>query len=192
MQSTFPLNLRGGYKRLLSVPRRQQTARTLDNWCMGSDPDGSSARIISPTYREAVFSSMGTTSISQMMRVRIELISAVQELNRLIREGQGDDVVRGVALLIRSIEHGESFGYGHAIARIERLEEKFQNLEFSGTRALQTEPRLAIREAELLRKFGIDAKRLEGAIAAGHQKEKWIALQTGWQCLGFGRWVPGV
>jgi hypothetical protein len=150
---------------------------------MGSDPDGSQTRIISPTYREAVFSDMGTTSISQMMRVRIELISAVQELNRLIREGQGDDVVRGVAMLIRSIEHGESFGYGHAIARIEKLEAKFQNLEFSGTRAL--------KEAELLTKFGIESKRLEGAIAAGHDREKWIALQTGWQSIGFSRWMPG-
>jgi hypothetical protein len=150
---------------------------------MGGDPDGSPARIISPTYREAVFSDMGTTSISQMMRVRIELISTVQELNRLIREGQGDDVVRGVELLIRSIEKGESFGYGHAIARIEKLEEKFQNLEFSETRAL--------RESELLTKFGIESKRLEGAIAAGHVREKWIALQTGWQSVGFGRWMPG-
>lgn len=134
---------------------------------------------------------MGTTSISQMMRVRIELISAVQELNRLIREGSGDDVVRGVELLIRSIEHGESFGYGHAIARIEKLEEKFQILEFSGLRSLQAETGIAIKESELLVKFGIDAQRLEGAIAAGHDRAKWIALQTGWQSVGFGRWMPG-
>lgn len=161
---------------------------------MGSDPDGSPARIISPAYREAVFTNMGTTSISQMMRVRIELISAVQELNRLIREGSGDDVVRGVELLIRSIEKGESFGYGHAIARIEKLEAKFQNLEFvpDRTRSPQAETRLAIREAELLAKFGIDAKRLEGAIAQGFNREQWIALQTGWKCLGFGRWIPGL
>ncbi len=134
---------------------------------------------------------MGTTSISQMMRVRIELISAVQELNRLIREGHGDDVRRGVDLLIRSIEHGESFGYGVAIARIEQLEAVFQNLENSGAqqRSPQAEPALAIREADLLRKFGIDAQRLESAIAAGHQKDKWIAHQTGWQSVGFGRWV---
>jgi hypothetical protein len=128
---------------------------------------------------------MGKTMASDMMRVRRELIPSVRELNRLIREGHGDDVCHGVDLLIRSIEHGESFGYGHAIARIEQLEAKvFQNLEKSA-------PALAIREAYLLRKFGIDAQRLEGAIAAGHSREKWIALQTGWQSVGFGRWVAG-
>ncbi len=157
---------------------------------MGGDPDGSQTRFISPTYREAIFRGMGTTSISQMMRVRIELISSVQEMNRLIREGYGDDVVRGVELLIRSIEHGESFGYGQAIARIERLEQNFQKLEKpAAKRSPQAKTGLAIKEAELLVKFGIEVKRLEGAIALGHDREKWIAAQTGYQCVGFGRWV---
>jgi hypothetical protein len=136
---------------------------------------------------------MGKTLASDMMRVRRELIPSVRELNRLIREGHGDDVCRGVDLLIRSIERGESFGYGHAISRIEHLEAKvFQNLEKSApARAPQAEPALAMREADLLRKFGIDVKRVERAIAAGHLREKWIALQTGWVPVGFGRWVPG-
>jgi hypothetical protein len=127
---------------------------------------------------------------SDMMRVRSEIMPQVRELNRLIRDGYAEDVCRGVDLLIRSIEHGESFGYGHAIARIEKLEENFQNLEnLVPARSPQAEPALAIREADLLRKFGIDAKRVERAIAAGHSREKWIALQTGWQSVGFGRWV---
>jgi hypothetical protein len=135
---------------------------------------------------------MGKTLASDMMRVRRELIPSVRELNRLIREGYGDDVCRGVDLLIRSIERGESFGYGVAIARIEKLEQNFQNLEKSApVRSPQAEPALAIREADLLRKFGIDVKRVERAIAAGHSREKWIALQTGWQSVGFGRWVAG-
>jgi hypothetical protein len=136
---------------------------------------------------------MKKTPASDMMRVRSEIMPQVRELNRLVRDGYAEDVRRGVDLLIRSIEHGESFGYGHAIARIEQLEAVFQNLENSGAqqRSPQAEPALAIREADLLRKFGIDAQRLEGAIAAGHSREKWIALQTGWQAIGFGRWLPG-
>jgi hypothetical protein len=128
---------------------------------------------------------MKKTPASDMMRVRSEIMPQVRELNRLVRDGYAEDLVRGVELLIRAIEHGESFGYGHAIARIEQLEAKvFQNLEKSA-------PALAVREANLLRKFGIDAQRLESAIAAGHQKDKWLALQTGWLPIGFGRWRPG-
>jgi hypothetical protein len=134
---------------------------------------------------------MGKTLASDMMRVRNELIPSVKELNRLIRDGYADDVVRGIALLIRSIEHGEGFGYGHAIARIEKLEAKFQNLEFPRTRSLQARTGLAIRESELLVKFGIDAQRLESAIACGFSKERWISLKTGWRPVEFGRWLPG-
>ncbi len=136
---------------------------------------------------------MTKTTPSGMVRLPNALIPPFRELNRLYRGGYSEAVVQGLGLLIQAVERGESFGDAAIAARLDRLERlagvkapaKFQNLEFA-----PAVPR-ALRESELLAKFGIDVKRLENAIARGFSKERWISLRTGWRPVEFGRWLPG-
>ena len=132
---------------------------------------------------------MGTTQLSRMIRVRNEIAESVGQLNELCRTGNVPSIVKGLDILIQSVERGESFGDRLTSDRLTQLEDLVSSL--NGT-TIATAP--AIEELtmqQLCQRFNI-ANASYQADWNHKTVEQWLEEKTGWRYIGGDRFASPI